>query len=191
MDCLPVCVESCQYMNTTCAPATASVCTPGCSCSPELVFNGTSCVQPTDCLCFSHGQYREPGSTWNDGCDACTCWDNKVTCAPLPCTPTSFCPTPDYKVKAENCCSVCVEVTPPTTSYTTISPNATVPPPVCYADDFKCNDSCLASSWVCDGNEDCSGGEDEADCETWSPVCNKSIGKDSMFILCVVFATRA
>ena len=181
MDCLPSCVQTCQYMNTTCTPST-TVCTPGCSCPANLVFNGTYCVNPTDCPCYADDHFREPGSTWNRGCKVCTCWENKVTCVDKSCSPVTYCPEPDFVIQKVNCCDVCLPVTtvaPTTVAVTTTAFPATLPPPVCFEGDFHCggNASCISTEWLCDGNKDCTSGTDEQDCPARvGPVCNKTIG---------------
>merc|ERR1712224_1118831 len=38
-------------------------------------------------------------------------------------------------------------------------------------DEFTCSERCIPSTWRCDGDRDCRGGEDEADCE--SPETSK------------------
>ncbi|RZC34546.1 sortilin-related receptor-like [Asbolus verrucosus] len=41
-----------------------------------------------------------------------------------------------------------------------------VPSPICNSNQFQCAaGGCIFSSWVCDGMEDCLGGEDESNCE--------------------------
>jgi len=57
---------------------------------------------------------------------------------------------------------------PPTTTTTTQS-TTTRDPGQCRPDEFQCNDGrCIPESWICDGDRDCTGGEDEVDC----PPCS-------------------
>ncbi|KOB73623.1 Uncharacterized protein OBRU01_10394 [Operophtera brumata] len=41
----------------------------------------------------------------------------------------------------------------------------------CYPEEFECGDqSCVSKDWICDGTQDCPGGEDETSCD----VCDKN-----------------
>ncbi len=42
---------------------------------------------------------------------------------------------------------------------------------VCAADEFLCGGTeCVPTEWICDGNEDCSGGQDEVRCDAGGPI---------------------
>ena len=54
----------------------------------------------------------------------------------------------------------------------------------CGADEFQCadNKTCIQSTWKCDGEPDCEGGEDEKNCK----FCVSMTGKASLSLwLCV------
>ena len=36
----------------------------------------------------------------------------------------------------------------------------------CKADQFSCGDMCVPMKWRCDGNKDCTNGQDEVGCKT-------------------------
>ena len=51
-----------------------------------------------------------------------------------------------------------------TTSTTSPRKPTEAPRPSCKEDEFTCRERCISSSWRCDGDKDCIGGEDEEDC---------------------------
>lgn len=169
-NCVPSCEPSCQYRNASCT-TTNNVCKSGCTCADGLVYNGTHCVEPSDCPCYYMNSFYKAGTTWHHNCSECICWENKVMCTPQVCPSVSFCPSPVYEVSRKNCCYVCTPVSvPPTFVPTTSAP--------CKDDEFYCpsDKSCISKSWLCDGSQDCSIGEDEKNCRNVTP-CNTTIGK--------------
>lgn len=166
-------MSSCQYLNTTCdATVVGGVCTSGCTCSPGLVFNGTYCVEPSDCPCYANNVFYKPGSVWKENCSECICWENKVQCNKKTCSPVSYCPAPDYEITITNCCGIC---SPVSVMPTTVVPSTAIR---CNFDEYHCYeaDRCIPDSWLCDGSSDCTSDEDEKNCKYVLP-CNDSIGK--------------
>ena len=163
--CMPSCQESCHYMNSTCPSPTPSVCVPGCKCVDGAVFNGTHCVRPGDCICYEDGKYQEPGASWEAGCSICTCWNNSVLCRRKECPTIAVCPALFFSVVTPpgKCCKECVR-----RNYTV---NICDPPLV------SCQDkgTCISKQWFCDGERDCTNGEDEKNCT--QPSCSDPLGK--------------
>lgn len=169
---MPSCEPSCQYRHVNCSTASHS-CNSGCTCAEGLVYNGTHCVEPSDCPCYHNNTFYKAGTTWYDNCSECICWENKVICTPSDCLPVTFCPLPNYDITRKNCCDVCTPVSVPTTIVPTTAP-------LCKQDEFYCSteDSCIPKFWQCDGSMDCSNGEDEKKCLQVTP-CNATLGKFS------------
>ena len=170
-NCAPSCKPSCQYRNISCTTTVTKVCASGCTCAEGLVYNGTHCVEPSDCPCYYNNIFYKAGTTWYHNCSRCICWENKVICTPHVCPSVAFCPSPGYEVTRKNCCDVCTPVSVPTTTFV---PTTAVP---CDVDEFYCpsDKSCISESWLCDGSQDCSMAEDEKNCGKVTP-CNKTIG---------------
>ena len=161
--CKSSCDETCHYMNNTCTPPPSGECNSGCKCPDGTVFNGTYCVRPADCICYSNGKYYDPGATWNNTCERCWCWNNSVICRAIRCPPLVHCPSDNFiaLILPGECCRTCVEK-----KVTTCSPP-----------DYRCNDGrCITKHWLCDGQKDCRAGEDEKDCTGVSP-CFEPLGK--------------
>ena len=166
-------------MNASCTPQPTASCTPGCTCSNDTVFNGTQCVNPAACPCFHEGYFRKPSSRWSSGCKECICWHNKIICQPKECTPVTYCPSPLYKIIHSNCCDICIPVPPAVTTkiptvFTQI-PTTTI----CLSTEFLCetNGSCISKQWLCDGQLDCPGKEDEQNCPGGVSLCSEPLGK--------------
>ena len=134
-----------------------SDCAEGCTCASGLVFNGTHCVEPSDCPCLYHSNYYRAGETWRDGCNRCICWNNTVICNPIQCPTITYCPTHNYTIIRKDCCDVCV--------------------PACNDSQFYCHidKTCIPRVWSCDGMRDCSNNEDESNCTKISS-CNDTLG---------------
>ena len=142
-----------------------ATCRPGCICTGDTVHNGTHCVRPVECPCMYEGTYFEPLKTWKSGCEICSCWNNSVACKPKPCPTIGNCFPPLFKTVKENCCDMCVYITP------------TTPPSVCPPNEYEClSGKCILKSWFCDNEMDCPDGEDEVNCTNVVPYCQDSLG---------------
>ena len=162
--CKSNCEDTCQHMNKTCDPLPTNACFPGCQCPDGTVFNGTRCVRPAECICYSNGKYYDPGSTWNNSCERCWCWNNSVICRAIRCPPLINCSSDKFTVLKSpgKCCKTCVKK-----NFTTCQPST-----------FRCTDgTCITNHWLCDGQEDCDTGEDELNCTDVLP-CHKPLGEN-------------
>lgn len=149
------------------------MCKPGCVCPGNTVFNGSHCIRPVECPCLYNGTYYEPLESWTSGCEICSCWQNNVTCDSKPCPTIGNCFPPLFRIETVNCCPRCIEYIPPTT-----------PPKLCPPNEYKCSDGkCILKSWFCDGEQDCSSGEDEVNCTNVTPYCKDSLGVGKSLLL--------
>nr|XP_032812697.1 von Willebrand factor-like [Petromyzon marinus] len=130
------------------------------SCLEGLFCYKGACVPLYDCPCVVNGAAYEHGSIWNELCKTCMCIDGNVECIMQTCLVTSQegCSVGEYYVlEADSCCGICR--------------------PCCNNSQFNCHSSgcqCIPNSWVCDGTDDCTGGEDEDNCVTSTLVYSTS-----------------
>jgi len=79
------------------------------SCPVGLVCDGTSCVSPKDCPCYSNFIRRQTGAVWKEdnGCSDCICIGGKSECVPKVCDVIS-CPPGEKLIKVtDECCGSC------------------------------------------------------------------------------------
>ena len=171
--CKPTCEQSCQYMNQKCTNSTPVYCAPGCMCGTGTVFNGTHCVNPVDCVCFYDGKFHEAGSSWTDGCNTCSCWNNDIICRAKACPTIFHCPADLFMIVTPpgDCCGNCVRK-----NYT-----VPTPPPTCAPPLVPCGNNCISQEWLCDGEDDCDGGEDEKNC-TIKASCINPLGENNLLL---------
>ncbi|XP_050504150.1 sortilin-related receptor-like isoform X5 [Diabrotica virgifera virgifera] len=80
----------------------------------------------------------------------------------------------------EKNCSTIGAAHPPIDNPTSHRPNAT-----CESNEYQCNTgNCILTAWLCDGDADCIGGEDEKKCET-SVNCSRSEFKCQIYGSCI------
>lgn len=172
--CKPSCEQRCQWMNNQpCNNSVPAFCTPGCTCERGTVLNGTHCVNPVDCHCKYGRIFYKAGSSWTDGCNVCSCWNNDIICSSKPCPTIAGCSSDQFMIVTlpGECCEKCV-----LRNYTIPTPS-----PICVHPLVPCGGGqCVSQQWMCDGEKDCDGGEDENNCTT-KIICNEPLG-NSFFL---------
>ncbi|KAJ8278768.1 hypothetical protein COCON_G00058340 [Conger conger] len=104
----PACERSCREMyEATPQNCSARAEEQGCVCAEGLYRNTAGrCVIAARCECYEEGAWREAGTEWEEGCQACRCVNGRKECRSG--CPPLLCDEGEVKVEeAGSCCPVC------------------------------------------------------------------------------------
>uniref|UniRef100_A0AAY4C9Z8 Otogelin n=1 Tax=Denticeps clupeoides TaxID=299321 RepID=A0AAY4C9Z8_9TELE len=82
-ECITCCPESCN-VERMCIDSKLQ-CLDGCYCPDDLIYEGGSCVQASDCPCEHRGMLYPPGQTIKEECNNCTCLGGVWNCTDYSC----------------------------------------------------------------------------------------------------------
>jgi hypothetical protein len=92
-----------NYCDNTALPRGVVV-PPSCCSKCQLPRNSEA---PSGCI-DDHGNVRDIGDTWTEGCNICVCSPSGVPqCSPKPCVNTPPCPSEFWQVRDGQCCPEC------------------------------------------------------------------------------------